>query len=353
MKIVSIVGARPQFIKLSPLSKEIRKKFDEVIIHTGQHFDKEMSQLFFEQLEIPVPDYNLEINGGSHGEQTGQMLIKLEQVILNVKPDLIIVFGDTNSTLAGVLVAAKLCIRSIHIEAGLRSFNRRMPEEINRIIADNAADYLFAPTLSAMENLENEGLGSRSYLTGDIMVASLVENIGLATAYSNILADLNLTPNDYHLLTLHRPYNVDDYLNLNLILQKLASLKQKIIFPVHPRTKNIIVKNKLSVPDNIVIIKPLGYFDFIVLEKNSRKIITDSGGIQKEAYILKRPCITLRSETEWVEPVEDGWNLLVDIHDNNFISKIESFNPNHPSKDLFGSDVAKKMSLEIDKIFTK
>jgi UDP-GlcNAc3NAcA epimerase len=346
MKIVSIVGARPQFIKLAPLSKEVRKYHQEIIVHTGQHFDEKMSKIFFDDLQIPQPDYNLEICGGSHGEQTGKMLQSIEIVLLSEKPDLVIVFGDTNSTLAGSLAAVKLGIKTIHVEAGLRSFNRLMPEEINRIASDHISDYLFAPTVSAIKNLECEGLGVKSYLTGDIMVDSL--------RYVNSIATSNNKSNNfenYYLLTLHRPYNVDDPSKLRKVIKLLNSLNINVVFPVHPRTRNIIRKNNIQLGSNIKLMNPLGYLDFIKLQSNAEKIITDSGGIQKEAYILQKPCITLRSETEWIETVESGWNKLIDVEKNDkIVENIIEFSPPEQHSDLFGNDVSKKMVNIINNI---
>lgn len=339
MKILSIVGARPQFIKLAPLSNEIRKYHQEVIVHTGQHFDKEMSKTFFEDLKIPQPDYNLEISGGNHGEQTGKMLLSLEGVLLVEKPDVVIVFGDTNSTLAGALAAVKLGIKTIHVEAGLRSFNKTMPEEINRIVSDHISDYLFAPTNAAIENLEREGLRAKSYLTGDIMVDSLgyARSLALSHRKSNNF-------DNYFLLTLHRPYNVDDPKKLSKILELLNFLNKIVVFPVHPRTKSIIEKNNIPVDSNIKLINPLGYLDFISLQSHAEKIITDSGGIQKEAFILKKPCITLRTETEWIETVESGWNMLLNVEqDNEIVEKIIAFSPPEDHPDVFGSNVSEKM----------
>lgn len=350
MKIISIVGARPQFIKLAPLSKELKNLYNAKIIHTGQHFDYEMSKLFFQELGIPEPDYNLGINNGYHGEQTGKMLIELEKTILKEKPDLIIVYGDTNTTLAGSLVSSKLNIPVVHIEAGLRSFNKKMPEEINRIISDHISDYLFAPTKKAIENLELEGLISKAYLTGDIMVDVLYENLERAKKYSNLLGDLNLTSDKYLLLTLHRPYNVDNPEVLKIILDKLSQINMKILFPIHPRTRRIIEDNRIKMKNNIITTKPFGYLEFLSLEMNSNKIITDSGGIQKEAYILKKPCITIRSETEWIETVEAGWNLLLDYLDPDFVDKIIFFQPADEQKDIFGSNVKYNMLNIIKKI---
>lgn len=352
-KIISIVGARPQFIKLSALSKRIRTLFDEVIVHTGQHYDQNMSDVFFEELGISKPDYNLGIGSGGHGAQTGEMMIKLEQVVIKENPKLIIIFGDTNSTLAGALVGAKLEIPIVHIEAGLRSFNRSMPEETNRVVADHISDYLFVPNLEAKENLEAEGIANKAFLTGDIMVDSVLENAQKAVHTSGIISKHDLTEEGYYLATLHRPYNVDDIENLKIIMNEFSKLSLPVIFPLHPRTKNTLNKEEIRVPKNVRLIDPLGYVDFLCLQQNSKKIITDSGGIQKEAYILKKTCITLRSETEWNETVEAGWNLLVDIKKNlQFSSSIEDFTPPNVHKPLFGSNVGDIMLNEIKKILT-
>lgn len=343
MKIVSIVGARPQFIKLAPLSKEIRKYHKEIIIHTGQHFDKEMSELFFRELEIAEPDYNLNINSGQHGEQTGRMLIELEKVLLKEKPDLIIVFGDTNSTLAGALCGAKLHIPIAHVEAGLRSFNKKMPEEINRIATDHVSNYLLAPTKTAMVNLEKENLTGKSYLTGDIMVDSLAFALE-KSKNSKILDQLKIKQNEYYIATLHRPYNVDDPQILSHILSEFGRLSKKVVFSVHPRTNKILKQEQIKINSNIVITKPFGYLDFVHLQANALKIITDSGGIQKEAYILKKPCITLRSETEWLETVDYGWNKLIKVKTSrNFYNLIELFNVSNKYADIFGENVTSKI----------
>lgn len=345
MKILSIVGARPQFIKLGPLSQKIRQRFNEVIVHTGQHFDKEMSELFFNELELPEPDYNLNINSGNHGEQTGKMLIELERVIKNEKPSLIVIFGDTNSTLAGALAGSKLKVKIIHVEAGLRSFNREMPEEINRIAADHISDFLFAPTNTAMDHLKREGLGDRAYFTGDIMADSL----RMAVTLGNKRKPFKIT-HKYFLLTLHRPYNVDDPEMLCSILSALGRIDTQIIFPVHPRTKSIIEKNELKVGKNIVLTRPMGYLDFVQMQSGAEMIITDSGGIQKEAYMLKKPCITLRSETEWVETVRAGWNLLLNPSlENDIAKKILDFHVPQHYEEIFGNNAADKMMELIER----
>ena len=353
MKITSIVGARPQFIKLGPFSRELRKYHNELIIHTGQHFDAEMSDLFFKDLEIPEPNFNLDIHGGTHGQQTSQMISSIESILLKEKPQLVVVFGDTNSTLAGSLATVKLGIPCLHIEAGLRSFNRTMPEEINRIVSDHTSNFLFAPTETAMKNLEKEGLTAKSFLTGDIMVDSL--NWGIEKAKKSVVLDkLCLKNKEFSLLTLHRPYNVDDPIKLSEIIKQLGNLSSLIVFPVHPRTKAIIENNNIQIPPNFILIKPLGYLDFIKLQNSSIRIITDSGGIQKEAFLLKKPCITLRSETEWLETVSEGWNLLIDDLSSNFIEKIVTFSPSHSAKQVFGNDVAKAMVYIINEnILTK
>lgn len=345
MKILSIVGARPQFIKLGPLSREIRKHHREIIIHTGQHYDHEMSDLFFEQLEIPKPDGNLEIGSGNHGAQTGKMLEGIENEILTHKPDMVLSFGDTNSTLAACLAAAKLVVPSLHIEAGLRSFNRSMPEEINRVVADHTADLLFAPTEVALKHLEREGLADKSVMTGDIMADSV-------QFVQSLIGENRYADRQYSVLTMHRPYNVDDPEKLKKLFSAMKKLDQAVLFPVHPRTAKIVENNQISVPENVELIKPQGYIEFQGLIKYAEKVITDSGGLQKEAYIAGKPCITLRPETEWVETVEAGWNILLDVTDPNLAEKIADFRPSGKRPDLYGSDVAKKMVEEMGKFFS-
>lgn len=340
MKIVSIVGARPQFVKLGPLSRELRKHHDEIIIHTGQHYDAGMSDSFFDQLEIPMPDINLEIGSGSHGAQTGRMLITLESEILRIKPDVVISFGDTNSTLAACLTASKLGIKSVHVEAGLRSFNRSMPEEINRIVADHTSDLLFAPTQTATDHLASEGLQSKARLTGDIMVDAF--NFVQSKLNRDFLESMNI-PVNFSLLTLHRPYNVDDVSSLKIIFDQLGSIDETFVFPIHPRTCNIIETNALRLPDNFILIPPQGFIQFQTLIKYCQKVVTDSGGVQKEAYIAGKPCITLRSETEWVETVEIGWNFLANYKLEGFVEDYKRFNPTSTRIDLYGINVAEKM----------
>lgn len=349
MKIFSIVGARPQFIKLAPLSKALEGIHEEIIVHTGQHYDYAMSEKIFIDLDIREPDIHLEINTGSTTSQITQMMLMLDSAMIKFKPDLVIVFGDTNSTFAGAMVAAKLDIPIIHIEAGLRSYNRSMPEEINRIVTDHVSKYLFAPTETAVAILQKEGLGKNSFFTGDIMVDTIKNNLEIALSKSTIIVDFKLENTAFNLLTLHRNYNVDDTKILEHILDELGQLDEKIIFPVHPRTKKMLSDN-YKVPANIKMIDPQGYLDFISLENFAKRIITDSGGIQKEAFILKKPCITLRTETEWVETVEEKWNLLINPSEKNIASKISSFTHPKDQQEVFGKNVTEKMIKIINHI---
>jgi UDP-N-acetylglucosamine 2-epimerase len=342
MKIFSIVGARPQFVKLAPLSAALSGFHEEYIVHTGQHYDYAMSEKIFEDLGIRKPDIHLEIGSGTQAAQTGKMMIALEEAMIRQKPDLIVVFGDTNSTLAGALAAAKLNIPIVHIEAGLRSYNKSMPEEINRIATDHVSKYLFVPTQTAMNILKSEGLEDIAYLTGDIMVDTIKNSLEIALKKSEIISQLKLENKNYNLLTLHRNYNVDDPVILKHLMSELGQLDEKIIFPVHPRTRKML-GDFSAIPSNIEITEPQGYLDFIVLEHYSNKIITDSGGIQKEAYILGKPCITLRTETEWVETVEEKWNLLINPADNKIASQIFSFRVPASRKEVFGKNVTEKM----------
>ncbi len=353
MKIVQIVGARPQFVKLAPLSRELRQRHQELIINSGQHFDIEMNELFFRDLEIPTPDYNLGIGSGGHGLQTGETLAALEPLLIKEKPDVVIVYGDTNTTLAGALAATKLGIPTVHVEAGLRSFNRSMPEEINRVVSDHVCDLLLAPTPTAMENAHREGLESKCHLVGDIMVDSLAFGMAKAEILSTALQDNKLEAGSYSVLTLHRPYNVDDPARLHKILEGLNSLGELILFPVHPRTRKVIAAMPKHEYSNIRYVAPQGYLDFLALLQGARKVISDSGGIQKEAYILKKPCITLRPETEWTETVSCGWNLLLPVESDLFPRAIGRFEVPNEHPDIFGQNVAHKIGELVSGIFGK
>ena len=346
MKIASIIGARPNFIKCAPLSKEIRKEFDEVTVHTGQHYDYEMNKIFFEELNIPEPDYHLGVGSGNHGEQTGEMLKRMEKVLIKEVPDLVLVYGDTNSTLAGALAATKLHIKVGHIEAGLRSFDRRMPEEINRVLTDHCSDLLFCPTETAVRNLEVEGVTDGVHLTGDVMVDALKENIEIAERGSRILDEMDLKPEEYCLATIHRAENADDFERLKNITDAFCEIGN-LVFPCHPRTEKYLREFGLwdGLVENVKVIKPVGYLDMLMLEMNAKKILTDSGGVQKEAYILKVPCVTLRENTEWVETVEDGWNVLVGADKEKIVKMGNDFEPEGEQRNVFGSgDASEKIS---------
>jgi len=349
MKIVSIIGARPQFIKAAPISFALRKaEISEFILHTGQHYDKMMSAVFFDEMGIPKPDLNIDVRSGSHGYQTGQMLIAIEQALLDVVPDKVLIYGDTNSTLAGALASRKLQIPLAHIEAGLRSFNRTMPEEINRIIADHCADILFCPTPTAVDNLKKEGIIEGVQLVGDTMVDALLQFITIAENKSSVLTALDLQTDDYYLATIHRPYNTDDPDKMANIMTALGSLDRHVILPLHPRTKtklaDIFGEDQLDFMQNVRLIGPLGYLDMLLLEKNARMILTDSGGVQKEAYILGVPCITLRPETEWTETVSAGWNTIVGTSKSKIIAATQKPKPKNVSEPIFGNgDAAQKI----------
>jgi len=337
MKIISIVGARPQFVKAAPLSKELRKNFREILLHTGQHYDHNMSPIFFKELSIPKPDYNLGIGSGSHGEQTGKMLGAIEKILLKEEPDLVLVYGDTNSTLAGALAAAKLHIPIAHVEAGLRSYNRKMPEEINRVVVDHLSDLLFCPTETAVSNLKLEGITRGVFNTGDIMLDSLSSSLKAAQRKSRTLEKLNLKSKTYLYATVHRPENTDNRRNLKNILDAFGESDKTIVFPVHPRTQRMIKEFKLKIPKNIRMISPVGYLDSLQLQVSAKKVLTDSGGIQKEAYVLKVPCITLRTETEWKETVKDGWNVVVGANKEKIIDSIKNFSPKGKQNNYFGT----------------
>ena len=314
MKIVSIIGARPQFIKAAAVTRALNSiaTIDHVLVHTGQHYDENMSEIFFEELDIPRPDYHLGIGSGTHGAQTGRMLKAIEQLMLQIAPDMVLVYGDTNSTLAGALAAVKLHIPVAHVEAGLRSFNRRMPEEINRVLTDHASDLLFAPTAAGVQNLKIEGISKdRIFLVGDVMYDISLRYGAQAEKQSLILKKLGLRSRHYVLATIHRAENTDSTERLRNIFEglDLAAREIPVVIPLHPRTRQAVNRNGLML-EHARIIEPLGYLDMVMLEKNARLIATDSGGVQKEAFFYKVPCLTLRSETEWVELVELGWNRL-------------------------------------------
>lgn len=330
MKVVSVVGARPQFVKCAPVSCELRKVVQEVLVHTGQHYDDSMSGVFFRELGLPEPDYHLAVGSGLHGQQTGEMLKKIEEVLLKEKPDVVLVYGDTNSTLAGALAAAKLHIPVAHVEAGLRSYNRRMPEEINRLMTDHLSALLLCPTETAVENLRQEGLTKGVHLVGDVMYDALMDGVEIAKRTSTILNRLCVEPKRYVLATVHRAENTDDYQRLERIITALVQLARagrKVIFPVHPRTQKLLNAHSFEFNEDILLISPAPYLDMVLLESMASVILTDSGGIQKEAYWLQVPCLTLRDETEWKETVESGWNTLVGTDSQVIVQAAEKAGP--------------------------
>ncbi len=333
--IASIVGARPQFVKAAPVSRALAHAFDEKLIHTGQHYDYGMSEVFFEQLGI-APHYNLGVGSGSHAEQTGGMMIALERLFSEIRPDLALVYGDTNSTLAGALVAAKAGIPLAHVEAGLRSYNRAMPEEINRVAADHLSNILFCPTEAAVQNLAKEGIRENVYNVGDVMYDALLHNLAQARKRSKVLTDLDLQAGQYALVTVHRAANTDDQANMTAILTALGRLPTRIVFPLHPRTRKLLARYGLSAPPNVSLLEPVGYFDMLILEENANCILTDSGGMQKEAYLLGVRCITLRDETEWVETVQGGWNYLAGARVEQIQMAYETWFPGGERPALYG-----------------
>jgi len=335
MKVLTVVGARPQFIKAAPVSKVLRRSHDEFLLHTGQHYDDAMSELFFRQLGIPNPDINLGVGSGPHGAQTAAMLTGLEQAIVDQKPDWVLVYGDTNSTLAGALAAAKCHVPVAHVEAGLRSYDRRMPEEVNRVLTDHAADLLLCPTESAAANLAREGITKGVRTVGDVMYDAYLQNVALARTTSDVIARLDLSPGGYQLLTVHRADNVDQVSNLAAILRGVADSGVPVVFPVHPRTRSSLA-GAGAMPPNLRMIDPVGYLEMLVLEENAAAIVTDSGGVQKEAYFAGRPCITVRDSTEWTETVDLGWNVLVGREPSVIAGAMAGFRPSGPRPQVFG-----------------
>lgn len=357
MKIVTVIGARPQFIKAAAVSRAIqhsKQKIEEILVHTGQHYDYLMDQVFFEELELFKPDYHLGVGSGSHGKQTGIMLERIEAVLQKEKPEVVLVYGDTNSTLAGALAAAKLNIPIAHVEAGLRSYNRRMPEEINRVLTDHLSTFLFCPTTQAVKNLSKEGIrnekGKVVKKVGDVMYDSILYYSELAEKKSTILKDLGLfNPESairipqYYLVTLHRAENTDDPKNLKSILKALHEIGKEspVILPLHPRTKKMMKIHHIS-PDHerIKLIDPVSYLNMLTLERHAKAILTDSGGVQKEAYWFRVPCVTLREETEWVETVRSGWNVLAGTETERIIEGVlraKDRKPHRKTPNVFGN----------------
>jgi UDP-N-acetylglucosamine 2-epimerase len=341
VKVVTIVGARPQFVKAAAVSRQLRKHHLEVLVHTGQHYDYQMSGVFFDGLDMPQADVNLGVGSGSHGSQTGGMLKGIEDVLVAERPDWLLVYGDTNSTLAGALAASKLCIPVAHVEAGLRSFNRRMPEEVNRVVADHLSDVLLCPSQTAVHNLAAEGIVRNVHLVGDVMLDVLNWARQRADAISDdLLRRFGISGGSYLLATVHRSENTDDLSRLARIAEAFNATGEPIIFPIHPRARKVLEASNLHLAPHVRLIDPVGYVDMVALAGSARMILTDSGGLQKEAYWLGVPCVTLRDETEWVETVEAGWNVLAGSDARSITEAVSSFRPSSPRAALYGEGSA-------------
>lgn len=337
MKIVTVLGARPQFIKAAALSRELRKRHQEVLVHTGQHYDYGMSGVFFDSLEIPPPDVNLGVGSGNHGAQTAAMLAGIEDVLVKEKPDWMLIYGDTNSTLAGAVAASKLHVPVAHVEAGLRSFNRRMPEEVNRVVADHLSSLLLCPSQTAVDHLAAEGIRDDVHLVGDVMLDVLNwAKERAAPKSAQTLAQLGVKQGEYLLATIHRGENTDSPERLGAIVRALNALEEIVLFPVHPRTRKAIAASGQQLGSHVRAIDPLGYFEMVTASAAARLILTDSGGLQKEAYWLGVPCVTMRDETEWVETVAAGWNTLTGADCDQIVQKVRHFVPPSARAALYG-----------------
>ena len=347
MKIVSVVGARPQFVKAAAMSRTLRARHQEVLVHTGQHYDYMMSGVFFDGLDLPTPEVNLGVGSGAHGVQTARMLEGIEAVLAAQRPDWLLVYGDTNSTLAGALAASKLSTPIAHVEAGLRSFDRSMPEEINRVVTDHLSTLLFCPSETSVENLAAEGIRRNVHVVGDVMLDVLRDAQGRAAARApKVLSRFGVTAKAYLVLTVHRSANTDDSAALSGVLKALAALDEPVVFPVHPRTRRILAEAGAP-PAHVRLIDPLSYLDMLTLVGSARLVLTDSGGLQKEAYWLGVPCLTLRDETEWVETVKAGWNTLVGTEPARIVEAARSVTPPAARPPLYGDGRAAARCVDL------
>ncbi len=351
MRVVTIVGARPQFIKAAMVSRALRERgVEEEIVHTGQHYDASMSRVFFDELDIPEPSINLNAGSGSHAVQTGEIMVRLEAYLAAIeRPDWVLVYGDTNSTLAGAVTAAKMNLRLAHVEAGLRSFNHRMPEEINRIITDRLSSLLLCPSRTAVENLEKEGIMDGVSITGDVMYDALLHYRERAKALYPLDALIPFRDGAYYLATVHRAETTDDPERMARLMTVFADLDRPVVWPVHPRTRRSIEELGLSLPGNVHPIEPVGYLPMLSLLGGAARVLTDSGGLQKEAYWMRRPCLTLRTETEWVETVEAGWNHMVDLDRDKIEAALEAPVPDE-APDVYGDgDAAERLVDQLER----
>jgi len=347
MKLITIIGARPQFIKAATVSRKIKDypEIEEIILHTGQHYDKNINEIFFEELNIPEPKYNLNVGSGQHGAQTAKMISQIEQILMDEKPDCVLVYGDTNSTIAGTLAAVKIHIPVAHVEAGLRSFNRAMPEEINRIVTDAVSDMLLAPTQNAVVQLQKEGREAFTWFTGDVMYDSVIyyKSKILKNEKPEVIQDIA----NYYLCTIHRAENTDNPDHLRSIFKAISLMNKTVILPLHPRTKHILKNLEIEIPVNLKIIEPVGYMDMLTLLLHTEKMITDSGGVQKEAYFLQKPCITLRNETEWIETLDHNWNILCGTDTEKIISAINETCGEQSNLQAFGDGNAAEKIIKL------
>jgi UDP-GlcNAc3NAcA epimerase len=349
-KILTIAGTRPQLVKVAAVSRVLRESFNEVLVNTGQHYDYNMAGVFFDELNIPRPDYDLGIGSDTHGRQTGNMMISIEEVVEKEQPDAVLVYGDTNSTLAAAMVASKMHIPLFHIEAGLRSYNKQMPEEINRIMTDHVSTLLFAPTDIAVGNLEKENIKEGVHKVGDVMYDAVLYNMTLAEE-KHTLENHGLYSGDYILGTIHRVDNTDNKERLEAILNDFSLIEEVVFLPLHPRTKNKIdifgLNSTLDNAKNIKVVEPVSYLEMLLLEKHAKAIVTDSGGVQKEAYFAKVPCLTLRDQTEWLETIEIGWNQLVNPLQDNLFEKLSNLHSGKNVNDLYGDGQTAKKIVSI------
>lgn len=353
LRVLTVIGARPQFVKAGPVSRALRKSAQEILVHTGQHYDPNMSDVFFKELELPQPDYNLGVGSGTHAQQTAHMMVRLEEIVMQERPDFVLVYGDTNSTLAGALVASKCRVPLAHVEAGLRSFNRNMPEETNRVLTDHVSDLLLAPTPTAVTNLEREGITRGVVRTGDVMADSLFA--ALRKTGDSALERWGLHTKEYILATIHRAESTALPESIVKVLLTLEGDGRPVIFPVHPRTRHTLAPwaDTLGQLRNVRLVDPVGFLDMVTLEKNAGLIVTDSGGVQKEAFILGTRCITLRSETEWVETLENGWNMTIGLDPDRLEVALKRETPSIPPSSVFGSGDAATQIVRALESFSK